>query len=50
MKFLISQNEVNKRIDVFIKNVNFHKVHIKKLINKENLIINGKIVNVPFIK
>ena len=49
MKFLISQNEVNKRIDVFLsKNINFlTRSYIKKLINKENLIINGKIVNVP---
>ncbi len=49
MKFLIDKKEVNKRIDVFLsENINFlTRSYIKKLINKENLIINGKIINVP---
>ncbi len=52
MKFLINQNEVNKRIDVFLsENINFlTRSYIKKLINKENLIINGEIINVPSYK
>ena len=47
IKLLVDQKDNNKRIDVFLSEIikEFTRSYIKKLIERKNLLINGRVIN-----